>query len=79
MIALILGAYSKAEIIGRKHVRELELFLKSKVTGFENSIVEYSGPRVGVRSSRQIKGLYTLTIEDLLTCKKFEDVIAHGG
>lgn len=70
---------SKAEIIGRQHVREIEKFLISKVAGFENCVVQYSGPSVGVRSSRQIKGVYTLTVEDLINCTTFEDVIAHGG
>lgn len=32
-----------------------------------------------VRSSRQIEGVYTLTAEDLLECRQFEDTIAHGG
>lgn len=70
---------SEAEIVGRKQVRELEAFLKSYVPGFEKSIVIYSGPSIGVRSSRQIKGLYTLTHEDILSGKKFEDVVAHAG
>lgn len=70
---------SRAEIKGRKQVRELEAFLKNRIQGFENSEVVYSGPAIGVRSSRQIKGLYTLTKEDLLSGKKFEDVIAHSG
>jgi hypothetical protein len=70
---------SEAEIVGRKQVRELEVFLKSYVPGFENSIVIYSGPSIGVRSSRQIKGLYTLTHKDILSGKKFNDVIAHAG
>ncbi|MDF2922963.1 MAG: glucose-inhibited division protein [Paenibacillaceae bacterium] len=70
---------SLAEIEGRKHVRELEAFLKKRVPGFEESVVLFSGPSIGVRSSRQIKGLYTLTLEDLVSCKSFADVIAHGG
>lgn len=70
---------SRAEIEGRRQVRELEAFLKNRIRGFENSEVVYSGPAIGVRSSRQIKGLYTLTKEDLLSGKMFEDVIAHSG
>ncbi|RAV01702.1 FAD-dependent oxidoreductase [Paenibacillus sp. YN15] len=70
---------SLAEIEGRKHVRELEAFLKKRVAGFEDAVLVSSGPSVGVRSSRQIKGLYTLTLEDLLACRTFPDTIAHGG
>lgn len=70
---------SRAETEGRRQVRELEKFLKKRIPGFENSVVEYSGPSIGVRSSRQIKGKYVLNFEDLTTCTRFNDVIAHGG
>ncbi|WP_246168559.1 FAD-dependent oxidoreductase [Paenibacillus antarcticus] len=70
---------SKAEMVGRKQCRELELFVHKYIPGFENAVVEYTGPSIGVRSSRQIKGIYTLTAEDLLEQRKFEDTIAHSG
>ncbi|NLY98233.1 MAG: FAD-dependent oxidoreductase [Clostridiaceae bacterium] len=70
---------TKAEIEGRKQVRELETFFKNRIPGFENAILLQSGPSVGARSSRQIKGLYTLTHEDILKGTKFEDTIAHAG
>jgi hypothetical protein len=70
---------SQAEVEGRKQVREIEVFLKKYVPGFEKSVMIYSGPSIGVRSSRQIRGIYTLTQEDILNGKKFNDVIAHAG
>jgi hypothetical protein len=70
---------SRAEIEGRKQVREIAAFLIGKIPGFENAFVEYSGPRVGVRSSRQIQGRYRLSKDELLACRRFDDVIAHGG
>jgi len=70
---------SQAEIEGRKQATEVVKLLKSKIPGFETSQLMYTGPNIGVRSSRQIKGQYTITIEDLLSGKKFKDVIAHGG
>ena len=70
---------TSAEIEGRKQVRSLYRFLKEKVRGFEKAILISTGPAIGVRSSRQIKGLYTLTVEDIVTSRKFEDVIAHCG
>lgn len=36
-------------------------------------------PTISIRSSRQIKGVYTLTREDIVSARRFEDVIAHGG
>lgn len=70
---------TQAEIEGRKQVRSLEKFLQERIRGFENAILLSSGPNIGVRGSRQMKGLYTLTIEDIVSAKCFEDVIAHGG
>jgi len=32
-----------------------------------------------VRGSVQIEGLYTITEMDIVTCKEFEDTIAHGA
>lgn len=70
---------STAEIEARKQVDELTYFLKTYVPGFENMEVAYSGPMIGIRSSRQINGLYKLTLNDLLQTKIFDDTIAHGG
>lgn len=70
---------SDAEILGRKQVREMEVFLKKYMPGFENSYLVYSGPQIGIRSSRHIRGTYILNEHELIDCVKFPDVIAHGG
>jgi hypothetical protein len=70
---------SRAETEGREQVRELERFLTRRVAGFEQAQLVYSGPRVGVRSSRRVVGLYTLTKEDLLAGRRFDDTIAYSG
>lgn len=70
---------TKAEIEGRRQVRNLEKFLQEKVRGFENSVLLTTGPSIGIRGTRQIKGLYTLTLDDIVKARTFEDVVAHGG
>lgn len=70
---------SQAEIEGRKQCRELELFVRKYIPGFEHAVVESTGPSIGVRGSRQIKGIYTLTAEDILQQRLFDDTIAHSG
>ena len=70
---------TSAEIEGREQVNELVKFFKDSMPGFENAIMTGSGPNVGVRSSRQIKGLYTLCANDLLSFTKFDDAIACCG
>ncbi|MGJ8653594.1 MAG: FAD-dependent oxidoreductase [Opitutaceae bacterium] len=72
-------SFSQAEMEGRKQAREVELFLKKWVPGFKDSVLVYTGPQIGVRSSRQIKGRYTLTGQDVIQRKKFSDTIAHTG
>ena len=70
---------SRAETEGRRQVFELFDFMKRRIPGFENTHLLFSGPRVGVRSSRRMVGRYTLTGEDILAETKFEDGIAAYG
>ncbi|WP_240417764.1 FAD-dependent oxidoreductase [Paenibacillus periandrae] len=70
---------SEAETEGRQQIRQLEKALNTRVPGFSKAVTAYSGPSVGVRGTRQIKGLYTLGHQDVLSCRAFTDVIAHSG
>lgn len=45
--------------------------------GFENYILSHIADQTGVRETNQIVGLYILTEDDLMTAKKFPDVIAQ--
>jgi hypothetical protein len=53
-------------------------FLRDYVPGFADSYVAQSGVQVGVRETRRILGDHVLTGEDILTARKFDDVIARG-
>lgn len=70
---------SKAETIGRKQCSEIFEFLKTYGVGFEDIIRLDSSAQVGVRETRRIEGQYTLTVEDLVECRIFDDSIALGG
>jgi hypothetical protein len=70
---------SNAEIEGRRQARGLERMLKTMIPGFEHATVIQTGPSIGIRTSRQIVGKYTLTLEDLLDSRSFDDTIAHSG
>jgi hypothetical protein len=69
---------TRAEMIGRYQVEQLSSFLRDYVPGFAKSYNVQSGVSVGVRETRRILGLYVLTAEDILTARKFDDVIARG-
>jgi hypothetical protein len=67
-----------AEIEGREQMYELFQFMKNYVPGFKNAQILMSAPQIGVRESRRIVGEYTVTEEDLISVRKFEDSIARG-
>ncbi len=70
---------SEAEITGRKQCGQLDGFLKKNIPGFEKAILEFTGPSVGIRGSRQLNGKYTLTAEDILERKDFDSVVVHSA
>lgn len=60
---------------GREQVDEIFAFFKKYVPGCENSKLLQSGNTLGIRETRHIHGLKTLTAEDLLECRVPEDSI----
>jgi hypothetical protein len=70
---------TKAEIEGRKQVFNLMNFFQKYLPGFENATLLDTGVQVGIRETRRIVGVYTLTAEDLTTGREFEDTIALYG
>ena len=70
---------TRAEVEGRRQVREYARFLRDRVPGFESSVVVATSPAIGIRESRRIHGDYVLTREDVLTGRRFDDEIALCG
>ena len=70
---------SEAETIGRKQAWELDRFVRKYIPGFEHALMVQTGPKVGVRSSRQLQGQYQLTEQDILNETIFEDGVALCG
>lgn len=70
---------SEAEALGRRQAMGCIRFLKEFVPGFENAELLDFSTQVGVRESRRICGDYQLTREDVVSGRKFEDVIAKGA
>ena len=66
---------TEGEIEGRKQVREIFAFLKKYVPGFENSRLILSGSTIGIRETRHIEGIRTLTTDSILNCEVPEDSI----
>jgi hypothetical protein len=70
---------TQAEKTARHQIPELMRFFHDRLPGLENARVLDSAPTIGVRESRRISGNYTLTLEDLVEGRHFEDVIAVAG
>lgn len=69
---------SHAEWVSRRQMRQIAAFLRRYVPGFETAYTGQSGTTIGVRETRRIQGDYRLTGEDVLTARKFDDVIARS-
>lgn len=70
---------SRAESIGREQCAQIFDFLRRRCPGFENAVRMDAAAQIGVRESRHVRGLYTLTAEDLASQREFPDPIALGG
>jgi hypothetical protein len=69
---------TRAEAVSHRQMSQVAAFLRGYVPGFADSYVAQSGVQVGVRETRRVLGDYVLTGEDILTARKFDDVIARG-
>lgn len=68
---------ARAEEEGRRQIEEGIRFFRKYLPGFDRVEILEQARQIGVRESRQIKGLYTLNKEDILNCHQFSDVIAQ--
>lgn len=70
---------SKAEILGRKYAQEIVKFFRKTIPGCENAFLVDTAMQVGVRESRRIMGEYKITLEDVLSGRRFEDAVAANA
>ncbi len=67
---------TKAEQICRRQMSDIILFLREYAPGYENCYLVTSAQMMGVRETRHFKGLYTITPEDIVEARVFDDWIA---
>ncbi len=75
---LIAADFTDAEIEGRRQVREYARFFRDHLAGCEASWVNDTGVQVGVRQTRQARGIALLRNEDVVRGAKFADGIARS-
>lgn len=70
---------TRAEIEGRAQAMRLVAFFRERVPGFANARIAATGTQIGVRESRRIAGVYTLTRDDIVTGRTFDDAVARSA
>jgi len=69
---------TRVEVESRMAIMKGLRFLRENLPGFEDAFAMETAPQIGVRETRRIVGEYTLTKDDALMGRRFEDAIAKG-
>ncbi len=70
---------TRAEEVCRGQMYKIEAFLREFVPGYEHCFIIGSGSLIGVRETRHFKGLYTITREDILAARQFDDWVVEDA
>lgn len=70
---------TKATITCRKQMDDIVRYLRAFVPGYENCFVISSASLIGVRETRHFKGKYTITEQDILEAKVFDDYVVKDA
>ncbi len=70
---------TRAEVEARAQVMQLLDFFRKDVPGFANARIAATATQIGVRESRRIVGEYTLTADDVLQARTFDDAVARSA
>jgi ribulose 1,5-bisphosphate synthetase/thiazole synthase len=62
----------------RKNVYAALKYFRSNLPGFESAFLMDTASQLGVRETRKIDGEYTLTREDVLEGREFDDTVTRG-
>jgi hypothetical protein len=69
---------TRLTIKGRRQVFAYWDWLRQRLPGLDNMAIEQTGFSLGIRESRRVRGLKTLTGEMVLGAQKQPDAIGHG-
>lgn len=71
--------FTRAEREGREQARQAADFMCRHVPGFENAYLLDTSNQIGLRSSRRLRGLATVTKQDAMEFRKYPDGIARSS
>lgn len=67
-----------AEVQTRSQIDPMLEFLRANAPGFEHCYLDRAAAQIGIRETRRITGDYTLTREDVLSARHFDDGVVPG-
>ena len=70
---------TKATLICRRQMDDIVRYLRKFVPGYENCFVISSASLMGIRETRHFKGKYTLTEQDILEARFFDDYVVKDA
>ncbi len=70
---------TRAEVQGRRDAFTLYSYLRDNVSGFEESRLQQTAPTIGIRETRRLQGVTTLTGDDVRASAQPGDSIALGA
>lgn len=65
--------------MGRRETLKLLNIMRERFPGFSRVRLKAVAPMLGIRETRRIRGIYTLTVEDLVTGTEFDDTIGWSS
>lgn len=69
----------RAEVELRRQIDQIVSFLRAHVDGYENCRATGSATTLGIRESRRVKGVYEMQREDVVSGRRFDDVVVHDA
>jgi hypothetical protein len=70
---------TRGTIEGREENYRLLETMRAHFPGFKNAKLRQIASAIGIRETRRLKGVYTLSVDDVISGKCFEDSIAVSG
>ena len=70
---------TKATLVCRRQMNDIVKYLREFVPGYKNCFIISSASLIGIRETRHFKGKYTLTEQDILEAKVFDDYVVKDA
>lgn len=71
--------FTRGEVEGYRQILDIMRFINQYMPGGERARIISSNHTIGMRETKHILGMYTMTAEDIVRGARFEDAIAQGA